>query len=193
MEQAVRLLCRALKEGLSRAPSLFGRVRIHFLGTSYAPAGQGKATLQPVAEQEGVGAYVREYPDRLPYFEALQVLASADLLLIPGSTDPNYTASKLYPYIMAGKPILAAFNRNSSVVRILRETKAGTVVEFGGESRQEELEEMTYRAWQAMLLQLPFTPPTDWRSFEPYLAREMTNRQAAFFDAVIGCQATVPA
>jgi hypothetical protein len=186
MDQAMKLISRALKKGLYQEPALFKKVRIHFIGTSYAPTGQGEATLQPVADREGIGAYVREHPDRLPYFEALQVLASADLLLIPGSVDPNYTASKLYPYIMSGKPILAAFNRNSSVVRILRETKAGVVVEFGGESNQDELVEVAYQAWREMLQQLPFTPATDWEAFKPYTAQEMTIRQATFFNAIVG-------
>ena len=55
-----------------------------------------------------------------------------------GSDDPGYTASKIYPYILAEKPLLAIFHEESSVVRILQETNAGTVVTFKtGESVEE--------------------------------------------------------
>ncbi len=186
MEQAMRLISRAFKKGLNQEPALFKKVRIHFVGTSYAPAGLAEPTLKPVADQEGIGEYVKEHPQRVPYFESLQLLLQADMLLIPGSTDPNYTASKLYPYIMACKPVLAAFHKNSSVVRILRDTSAGAVVEFGGDTTLDDLEHMGFQLWSNMLRRLPFTPPTNWQAFKSYKAAEMSKRQIDFFNFIVG-------
>ena len=39
-----------------------------------------------------------------------------------GSSEAHYTASKLYPALLAGKPILAIQHSESSVVEILRRT-----------------------------------------------------------------------
>jgi len=73
---------------------------------------------------------VSEQTDRMPYFSVLRCLADADGLFIPGSDDKTYTASKLYPYILARKPLLAVFHQESSVTEILRATGAGSVVTF---------------------------------------------------------------
>jgi hypothetical protein len=184
MHKAATLLFKAFKLGLSREPAVFGKVRMYFVGTSYAAGGKGKQTLKPVADREAVGAYVTEHTDRVPYVEALHLLSSAGMLLIPGSVDPNYTASKLYPYIMANKPLLAVFNQQSSVVNVLQETRAGECVVFADEDDTAALIEQVYRKWLHILSKLPYKPDTDWAAFEKYTAREMTRRQADFFDGI---------
>lgn len=189
MARAGRALFEALARGRAERPELFGRVRMHFIGTDYAAEGQGQKTLEPIAEEVGVGSVVREYPARVPYFNALHLLREADMLVLPGSTDPAYTASKLYPYILAHRPLLAVFNEQSSVVDVLGKTKAGEVVTFDGEIEQADadttLSERVETTWGAMLERLPYKPDTDWVAFEPYTAREMTRRQTDFFDEVV--------
>ncbi len=188
MDQSATLIFKAFAAGLAGKPELFGRVRMYFIGTSYAPGNQGRETIKPVAEIEGVGAFVREYPGRVPYFEALHLLQSAQMLMIPGSSQASYTASKLYPYIMAQKPLLAVFNRQSSVVEILNQTEAGEFVMFDeniGNSTEKLVEEL-HAKWLAMLEKLPFTPATNWQAFEPFTAKEMTRKQVVFFEKICG-------
>jgi glycosyltransferase involved in cell wall biosynthesis len=175
----------ALHKGLLQNPSLFSNLRLYFIGTSYAPDGQGKSTLAPIAEKYGVSAFVKEYTDRIPYFEALQVLKDADMLIVPGSIDPNYTASKLYPYIIANKPVLAVFNESSSVVQILTETKAGEAVTFTSKESVEQIADRVFNKWQPMIKALPYRPATNWDAFEPYTAREMTRQQVTFFNQIL--------
>src|SRR5262249_25215400 len=57
---------------------------------------------------------------RLDYLDALDVLTSASGILLLGSSERHYTASKLYPALLARRPILALFHEASSVVEILR-------------------------------------------------------------------------
>ena len=140
-----------------------------------------------------------ERPDRVPYFTALRLLRDADLLMVPGSDSPAYTASKLYPYILAARPILAAFNERSSVVDVLRVTKAGTAVTFGAGAAHasappevvDALANELYGAWADLLEGGGAPPDTDWDAFEQYTAREMTRLQAEVFDRVIA-QPTQP-
>jgi hypothetical protein len=185
MATAARGLFTALARGREKRPDLFGRVRMHFVGTSYAPAGKGQKTLEPIAEQCGVGDVVTEHTDRIPYFQSLRLLRDADHLVIPGSDDPDYTASKLYPYILSKRPVLAAFNENSSVVDILQRTNAGTAVTFNGQTDVEELGKNVYEAWTSILERLPYTPDTNWEAFQPYTAEAMTRRQVEVFDRVV--------
>jgi len=185
MAQAARGIFRALARGRREQPSLYERVHLHFVGTSYAPAGKGEKTIEPIAEECGVADAVTEQTDRIPYFQSLRLLRDADHLLVPGSDDPDYTASKLYPYILSGRPVLAVFNANSSVVDILRATKAGTAVTFKSRMSPESLGERVYEAWTPMLEKLPYTPETDWEAFQPYTAEAMTRRQVEVFDRVV--------
>ncbi len=185
MATAATGIFNALARGREERPSLFRRVQMHFVGTSYAPAGEGKKTIEPIAERCGVGDAVTEHTDRIPYFQSLRLLRDADHLVVPGSEDPDYTASKLYPYILSRRPVLAVFNQNSSVVDILHDTGAGTAATFNDETASADLTERVYEAWTPMLERLPYTPDTDWDAFEPYTAEAMTRRQVEVFDRVV--------
>lgn len=185
MALAARAIFEALARGRAERPDLFDRVRMHFIGTDYAADDRAKKTLQPIAEACGVGAFVHEYPARVSYFTALHLLREADMLVLPGSTDPAYTASKLYPYILARRPLLAVFNRQSSVVDVLEKTGAGRAVTFDTREKKEGVRDRVYTTWSSMLTRIPYEPETDWTAFEPYSAREMTRRQTTFFDWVL--------
>lgn len=187
MELAARGFFRALQRGLAEHPDLFGPVRLRFVGTSYAEG--GAPSLMPYAAEYGVADRVAEQPGRVPYFTTLRVLRDADLLLIPGSDSPGYTASKLYPYILSSRPILAAFEATSSVVDVLRATGAGHAATFeAGATSEEAVERLADQitpAWTALLREGCPGPNTDWDAFEPYTAREMTRRQVEVFDRVL--------
>lgn len=185
MRRALEIIFTALRQGLTDNASLFAKLKLHFIGTDYAPDELARKTIQPVAETCGVGDRVTEHPQRVPYFEALQLLLDADFLLVPGSDDPQYTASKIYPYIIAQRPLLAVFHEKSSVCQLLQRTRAGAVLEFNNESRVADRAAALQTIWSRLLTALPFTPLTDWRAFEPFTAREMTRQQCALFDQVV--------
>lgn len=184
MRLACQAICEALAAGLQEDPAFFRRVRLHFVGTDYAIGASAKATIRPIADSMGLGEMISEEPQRLPYLDVLRLLKAADFLLVPGSDDPAYTASKLYPYILARKPLLAVFHQASSVVHIVRSTAAGEVVPFDSADTSSDIACRLLPVWKTLLARLPFEPPTDWEAFEPYTAREMTRRQCELFDCV---------
>ncbi|WP_420457542.1 glycosyltransferase [Rubrivirga sp.] len=182
MELALDALFRALAEARRADPDRYGRLRLHFVGTSYAEGDRAEKTVEPVAVRHGVGDLVDERPHRIPYFEALQVLLDADALVVPGSDDPGYTASKLYPYVLARRPLLAVFHESSSVVDVIRRTRAGVAVTFTSGEAPAEVARRVGDAW--------FSKPlpdveTDWEEFGPYTARSLAHRQAVVFDKVV--------
>jgi hypothetical protein len=182
MWTALRLVFSGLQAGLRESPELFGKLRLHFIGTDYAPAERSRKNIEPLAESMGVLEHVREHPQRIPYFEGLQMLLDAHMLLLPGSDDPRYTPSKLYPYILARKPLLAVLHENSGACDVLRATGAGRTIAFGG--AQDKAAEL-YRTWQEILTNLTAIPETNWSAFEPFTSREMTRRQCEFFERVL--------
>src|SRR5690606_2654900 len=113
MKESVSLLLRAYKMSLDCTEHIKA-CHFWFIGTSYAPDGQGKKTIATIAEQLGIGSYVTEITDRKSYFEALTFLKQSDIVFIPGSSDANYTASKLYPNILAKKPLLCIVHSHSN-------------------------------------------------------------------------------
>jgi hypothetical protein len=183
MKTTIRSICTTLQQGLRRDPGLFGRVQLHFVGTSYAQ--DPDEQIMPIAREYGVDRHVNEHPSRIPYFQTLRMLRDADHLIVPGTDDPDYTASKLYPYILAKRPILAVFNERSSVVNILNSTGAGKAVTFGKRPNCDALADRIFKAWCDLLKSLPFTPETNWDAFQPYTAEAMTRRQVEVFNKVV--------
>lgn len=70
-------LFAAWGDGLRTRPELFRRLRLHFIGTDYAPRGRERKTITPVAMKFGLAEAVSEYPLRIPYFETLKLLLEA--------------------------------------------------------------------------------------------------------------------
>jgi hypothetical protein len=114
-----------LLAGMALARRAGVNVSAHFFGTSYAPNGQ-PATLA-LAARHGLADCVHESPQRLRYFESLQVTLEADANLLFGSTDLPFTPSKLVAVIAAGRPVLAVAPVGSAMVARLQSLEASCV------------------------------------------------------------------
>lgn len=182
MDRAAHCVFGALADGCCEHPDLYRDVQLHFVGTRYSP--DAAKTMEPIAAEYGVDDLVEEQVARVPYFQALRLLRDADMLMLLGSTDPNYTASKLYPYILARRPLLTVFHEASSVVDIMRKTRAGTVVTYDNEASTNDIASEVLSEWSSVISELPFVPDTDWEAFRPYTAKAMTRRQVEIFDRV---------
>jgi hypothetical protein len=120
MHKAITPLFEALAKGLADDPEVFIKLKIYFIGTSYA-AGNGKPTISPLAEKYDLQNHVIEITGRISYYHTLVTLLQTDGLFIPGSDDPAYTASKIYPYLLTQKPLLTIFNSQSPAINTLNE------------------------------------------------------------------------
>jgi Glycosyl transferase 4-like domain len=179
---AATILFRALREvdRLASRP-----IDLSFVGTDYAPAHLARKTLAPIAEAEGVGALVSETPVRVPYFDGLRRLRGADFLVLLGSDDPQYSPSKVYPYLLAKRPIVAVLHASSPVVGVLSRADAGVVVTFQDERDVPAVALALSARMNRLVPRLPFEPETDPSALEPYSARELTRQQCEMFDALV--------
>lgn len=186
MKFILEIFFKALRRGIEENNELFKTIHCWFIGTSYAEEGKGIKTIQPVAETEKTGSFVTEITDRIPYFETLALLKKADVLFVPGSTDAGYTASKIYPYILAGKPMLACFHKNSSVIEILRESKAGEVVAFDHEHDSTDvLVDEVHQKLSYLLKHTNEHFQYDVKGFQPYTAETMTDKLTEVFNGTV--------
>lgn len=155
------------------------RLRLHFFGTSYAPAGRGKPSITPLAQRYGLADLVEERTDRLPLSLSLACLKAADGLLVLGSNDPAYTASKLYPYLLARRPLLAIMHRQSSVLEVLRRCGGGTAVTFDETSNTPQLAQSIASHWFASE-QYSCVKRLDRMAFAPHTAAGQARILVAF-------------
>src|SRR6185295_974766 len=78
----------------------------------------------------GVASQVTEQTDRVAYFVALQTMRAADFVLMIGSDDAQYTASKAAPCLASRRPIVAILHADSPGVQLLQQSKNTTLVTF---------------------------------------------------------------
>jgi hypothetical protein len=181
---AVSIIFKALAKGLSVNNELFSKLHFWFIGTSYAIAGSGNKTIEPIAAENNVTKYVTEITDRIPYFETLFLLNKADILIMPGSTDDQYTASKIFPYIILQKKLLAVFNEQSSVVEILQKLNYGELVTFD-QTKKSAIAYVDDCFESLTKLLLPsYNTHLNNDLFEQYKAFAKTKEQVDFFNAI---------
>jgi hypothetical protein len=180
----VRTLFRAFARLRSNEPAVAARIRLNFVGTSNQPNGDSTFQVRPIAEEEGVSAAVREIPQRLPYLRALKVLTRSNGLLLIGSDEPHYTASKIYPALISNKPFLSLFHRASSAHAILSAAGGGRALAFETIDELAELEGPLEQGLRSLALSPESFGATDPVAYAPYEARNIARRFAEIFDLV---------
>ena len=92
-----------------------------------------------------------------------------------------YTASKLYPYILANNQLLAIFHSASSAARILISCNAGTLIPI------DETKDDPYLTFREYLKDVLEKRPvlTNWKTFQPYTAMFLTQKQVQLFKQVL--------
>jgi Glycosyl transferase 4-like domain len=187
MLPSLRAVFEAVVAGAKQWPDLLGRLRVHFVGTTYAHQAEGQYQVLGLAKELGLGRCVDEHPERVSSLTAMQIMLDSHALLAVGSESVHYTASKIFPCILAARPLLAVFHEKSSVVSILKETQAGDVIEFGASRPVSATVEDIAGQLRNLLAMPPNSrPPTRWEVFERYTAKAMTRRLAAVFDGAVG-------
>lgn len=182
MHTAITPVFEVLKKGLSDEPGFFNRLKFYFIGTSYAPAGKGTPTILPLATQFGIQDSVVEITSRIGYYHTLNTLSNADGLFVPGSDDPKYTASKIYPYLLTYKPLLAIFNSQSSAIKILKEFGADKAYSYDVTPDIGLKIELFLKQVITNHNNKPYYYPL---AIEKYSARTMTKYQCDLFNKVI--------
>lgn len=184
MNDALTVLFRALRRFRAIEPATAARLRFHFIGTGYAPPPLGEETVMPLAHREGVADAVREHRYRVPYFDALFYLRHAQALLAVGSNDPTYSASKIFPYVLACRPLLLIFHERSLVQSIARQVGAGVRFAFGDAGQLDAVADevcpgwFVDRGWER-------APGFNEAAFEPFTAQALTRQLAEVFERAV--------
>jgi hypothetical protein len=180
--ETLRAVLRAARLLAERSPALYRRLRLHFFGTSNQTALEAPARVLPVAREFGVERCVTEIAPRINYLDALTVQAEATAILMMGSSERHYTASKLYPGLLAKRPILAVYHEASSVVEILcraARPPAARLVTYNDTNRAESRAEAICDAFAALVENPVYDPrAVDSEIIGQYSAESMAGRLA---------------
>ena len=185
MSTSLTIVFRAFRKFLAARPDEASLVRFHFVGTDYAPRPFGREWAMPHAKAEGVEAYVTEHCYRVPYFDALHYLTQADALIAVGSNDPTYSASKIFPYVLARRPMLVVFNSHSPVMAIANLMKCGLRYSFDSAADVEALSDQVANDWFLGGKMRAYVE-SDRAAFIPYSSEGMTRKLSECFDAAVG-------
>jgi hypothetical protein len=182
MHKAIIPLFKAYQQAFAQNPQLYNQLKFYFIGTSYAPQGQGIPTIQPLAKEYDIQNNVVEITDRISYFHTLATLQQADALFIPGSDDPKYTASKIYPYLLTKKPLLSIFNSNSPAIDVLNECGAKHNFSYDGSL---DIEAGIRNFLDKLVNNNLDMPAYNEQSIQKHDAPNMTKQQTDLFNRVI--------
>jgi len=188
MPHALTVLFTGLRRYRELHPERAGRLRFHFIGTSYVAPGRGKASVLPVAKLCGVAENVDEVPHRIGHLEALRLQLDADILLLPGSSDLAYSPSKIYPYYLTGRPILGLVFRDSVMEGLLDELACAYMVRFRQNEPKDEAYAGLHRFFDLALngLTADSLPVRNEAYFRrEYLAEELTRQQCELFNRAL--------
>ncbi len=175
---------------LRKLPQQRSQIRFHFIGTSMRSGGDVSGRRSDVARIADVDDVVDARPHRIEYLDALTVLGDAQAVLLLGSTERHYTASRVFPALLAGKPLLAVYHEASPVCDVLRRygpPRATHLVTFGDEDGPAATQGPIATALASLFEGSPLRPenssPPD---LGPWTAFALAGRMAGCLSAATG-------
>ena len=171
----------ALRQLRIEQPEVAARLRLRFVGTSNQPDGN-VYSIRDLAQRLGLGEVVSEAPARVPYLEALRLSANSDALLLVGSDEPHYTASKIYPALMSGRPFLSVFHSLSSAHAILARAGGGIALSFADPASLAALVPQITAALAQLVYDRAALGQVNLDAYAPFTAAAVSARYAAIFD-----------
>ena len=172
---SMRKALEAFFHSLSRKPPPLGTI-ILFLGTSYQPGQVSELDPAGLAARICPQVRVEAWPGRLPMLDAFRCLQRAGRLLFFGSDEAAYTPSRLFPYLMAKKPILAVLHGQSPAFQRMSASGAPGLVGFLADEDPAGVgEKIAGLAWDK----------TVNLDADLYTAKVMSRHLCALFDRVL--------
>lgn len=184
LHPAINALFKAARDVVAEQPAAAKALHFLFLGSSYAPVGQGTQQVEPLAQAQGCAGLVTDEPERRPYFEVLKATKEADCVMVLGSKSADYTASKALGALAASRAVLAIVHRESLVHRLYTGNRKVLMCAFD-ETPEEEVCVAAIRDGLRKVLAVDL-PATDSAAVpEEHTARSMTAKLCRIFDLAI--------
>ncbi len=113
------LLFKSIKK-LRDKGNIDPQIKLFFIGTG----NYTHKSITRYAQETGIEDLVVEIRNRFPFLHILNFLSQAHGVLVIGSTEKHYTASKIFQSVLSKRPVFSVFHAESSAVQILKECNA---------------------------------------------------------------------
>ncbi len=114
---------------------------LFFLGTGDY---KGKS-ITDYARENNIDQYVHEIRARFPFLHILNFLSAAEGVLIIGSTEEHYTASKVFQGLLSGRPVFSIMHQKSDAAAMLKNINASDyLVEYYDGMTVQNLDDAIY-------------------------------------------------
>jgi len=156
-------------------------IRLWFIGTGNYPA----KSIASYANDSKIDDIVTEKRDRYPFLQVLNFLNEANTVIIIGSTEKHYTASKTFQSLLSNRPVINGFHHESSAIQVMEDCKADefTMRYKPGMSQQEMVD--TFKTLILKRLQNEAWNP-DLTALDQYSAKESARMLVEGMERVLG-------
>lgn len=185
MDPVLTVLFEVLAALKADDPSITKKLCLSFIGTNYAPPEHTRKLVEPLASALGVADLIVEVSTRIRYFEAISQYAASDAILVIGSADADYTASKLLTCVASNKPILALFHRRSLVGEIAANLPNVFLATFDDTPAEAGFRARVAEGVRWLRAMPQFDAAAIAAAWAPWSAEALTARQCAIFDRLL--------
>jgi len=154
---------------------------LFFLGTGNYP----HKSVSEFAHEFGISEYVHEIKQRFPFLHILNFLSKAEGILVIGSTEKHYTASKIYQSILSKKPIFAIFHHESTVCNVLnKSTSDQYLVKYIPSDTENQFKKELKMKWENFILKNEVWQ-ANYEALNKYSAKQSAKILAQGINAII--------
>lgn len=144
------------------------RIKLFFIGTG----NYGHRSITDYAVENSISEYVVEIRERFPFLQVLNFLSAAEGLILIGSTEKHYTASKTFQSILSGKPVFSILHAESTAVSVFKECRADAwLVEYFDGMEKETLSGEIKSAFESFIYQSKAYCP-EFSKLDKYSSRQ---------------------
>jgi hypothetical protein len=155
-------------------------IQLWFIGTGLYPAKR----ITAYAKDHGIDDIVFEKRERYPFLHILNFLSAADTVMVIGSTEQHYTASKTYQSILSERPVLSIFHYESSAVKVMEDCKADQyTVRYKPEMKQEDIVHEFKEVLSKRLQEKQWNP--DLNALDQYSCKESARKLVEAMEMII--------
>jgi len=176
----VELLCEGIKK-LIDLKQWDTNCHLYFAGTG----NYYHKSIADYAAENKVSEYVHEFRERKPFLQILNHLSAAQGVIIIGSTEKHYTASKTFQALLSERPIFTIFHSQSSAIEIMNQANANQyTVEYIENESQTVLQQKIMDKFLSFINNTQTWQP-DFSKLDKYSAKESARQLAEKLDKVL--------
>lgn len=130
MKESIEFFCKKLFFLKENQRTSYDKLNFYFIGTSYTPNNLATESVMPIAKLFDVADCIKEIPNRIGYFNSINLLQKSDGLIVLGSDENSYNPSKIFTYIHTKKQMIGIFKKPSTASSMIEDFGSGVVVYY---------------------------------------------------------------